>query len=344
MLWLVLVACAAVASIVAARTSWTRKGQAASSPSSKPAPRVLQKASLRGALTVESALEFCALSAGDAMVPASRAPVVLRESPIPDQLARLRGTARYLAVRSGPAAVPDGYLDLAMVAIALAGRARVPPSASALVVESSAALSDVVDRMSASRTPAAVVVGADGSWSGWLTIDEIARALVGDVRGATVRVGDLLRPAWVQDVDVAGGVVDVVREALSKVPLGELPMPAEWLALAAATQLADVGAATADGVAIVHARLYALGEPIVVLARPSASVPGDPPGSSAQLVFALFVPAECPWLVQDVSMAILALVRCGATVWEGLRRLDGEALLALLRAAEGRMRARAAAS
>jgi CBS domain containing-hemolysin-like protein/mannitol/fructose-specific phosphotransferase system IIA component (Ntr-type) len=149
----------------------------------------------------------------------------------------------------------------------------------------------------------ALVFANDGTWSGMITLEDAVEEVIGTIEEeypteVPIRLADLLTPARTL-LDVEGSsIVTATRCALDRIHVGQLPMSKEAIMLSVAERERLGSSYVGRRLAIPHARLKGLSDPMLIVARLKAPIPAPVPGEDIKLLFILLTPADTPRIHQ----------------------------------------------
>ncbi len=160
------------------------------------------------------------------------------------------------------------------------------------VIRETQPLQDVLAELQKRRVHWALVVSANGTWSGFITLEDVMEEFVGAVEDEfeiepLTHLADALTPGRVV-LDVEADSIEMaIFLALGTVPPGELPFPAKKIAAAVCSREADMSTYLGRGVSVPHARLEGLEKPLLVFARSNRGIPAPNRGERTHLMFIL---------------------------------------------------------
>ncbi len=149
----------------------------------------------------------------------------------------------------------------------------------------------------------ALVFTADGTWSGILTLEDAIEEVIGTIEEEyptepAIRLSDLLTPErTLLDVD-GDSIISASRNALERIQVTALPVSKEAIMLSVAERERLGSSYVGRRLAIPHARLKKLSEPMVIVARLKKPIPAPVPGEDINLMFILLTPADTPRIHQ----------------------------------------------
>jgi CBS domain containing-hemolysin-like protein/mannitol/fructose-specific phosphotransferase system IIA component len=170
----------------------------------------------------------------------------------------------------------------------------------------------------------ALVFSKNGQWTGIITLEDGIEEVIGTIEEEypiepTVRLSDLLSPEHMF-LDVEGdSILASAREALQSMKPEELPLSRDTIMLSLAERERLASSYIGKGLAIPHARLMSLKEPMVIVARLKTPIPSPVPGETINLLFILLTPSETPRIHQILLSHIAGIFE--SEFLEG--RLDG---------------------
>ncbi len=288
--------------------------------------------SFRRLLFIENVFDLGELKAKDAMRPASQAKVLDARRSWADNREVIR-TARFsrFPLITDDSGRPTGYIHVKDLLFAqdasatpdLAAIARKPHVAS-----EGQPLEQLLADMQRRRSQMALLMTADGRWSGLISFEDIIEEIVGTVSdefeietplflAETITAGRV-----VLDVD-APSIMHAVRQILGKVPVAELPQQAEGLARAVCDRERLAPTYLGRHIAMPHARLPGLEKPVMIFARSEVGVPVE--GNIKErvhLFFILLTPAGQPRVHQRMQARIAAILENSEYVVERLRAAE----------------------
>ncbi len=147
----------------------------------------------------------------------------------------------------------------------------------------------------------ALVFAEDGRWTGIITLEDAIEEVIGTIEEEfptepTVRLADLLTVDHTL-LDVEGNnILAATRAALQRV--GDLPVSRDAIMLSIMDRERLGSSYVGRRLAIPHARLSRLGQPMVIAARLKAPIPAPVPGEDINLLFILLTPSDTPRIHQ----------------------------------------------
>jgi CBS domain containing-hemolysin-like protein/mannitol/fructose-specific phosphotransferase system IIA component len=253
--------------------------------------------SFRQLLTIENVLLSSRLTVADAMKTRSGARVLSTSVPWEDNLRTLT-ESRFSRF---PLLDPGQRLPIGVVHVKDIFYSRKPEltgddlrklARPCAVIRESQPLQDVLAELQKRRVHWALVVNTNGTWTGFITLEDVMEEFVGAVEDEF----EVEPPTHLADALTAGRVVlDVEADsiemaiflALGSVPAEELPFPPRKIATAVCSREADMSTYLGRGVSVPHCRLEGLEKPLVVFARSNRGIPAPNRSERTHLMFIL---------------------------------------------------------
>jgi len=163
------------------------------------------------------------------------------------------------------------------------------------------ALENRLSEMQRKAAHMALVYGDDGRWTGIITLEDAVEEVIGTIEEEfplepTVRLSDLLNTDHTM-LDVEGtNVLSATRNALQRVK--DLPVSRDAIMLSITDRERLGSSYVGRRLAIPHARLSRLSQPMVIVARLRAPIPSPVIGEDINLLFILLTPADTPRIHQ----------------------------------------------
>jgi len=149
----------------------------------------------------------------------------------------------------------------------------------------------------------ALVYTDDGRWSGIITLEDAVEEVIGTIEEEyptepTIRLSDLLTPEHTL-LDVEGTtILTATRNALQRIKVTDLPVTRDAIILSVADRERLGSSYVGKRLAIPHARLARLVNPMMIVARMKTPLPAPVPGEDINLLFILLTPADTPRIHQ----------------------------------------------
>jgi mannitol/fructose-specific phosphotransferase system IIA component (Ntr-type) len=188
----------------------------------------------------------------------------------------------------------------------------------------------------------AVVCNAQGIWTGILTIEDVLEEVVGkisdefdqDRASQFISLADGLSPRRVVLDLRAGSMREAIENLIARIPREELPVDPETVTRAVLRREEVMPTYLGHGLAVPHARLERLDQPVLAFARSDEGVPAGTGGERADLLFLLLTPAGMA-RVQPRLLAEIAGLFESEYVAERLRKAQTpEAVIEAIRAGQ----------
>jgi len=149
----------------------------------------------------------------------------------------------------------------------------------------------------------ALVLAENGAWSGILTLEDALEEVVGTIEEeypteAPIRLADLLSPEHTL-LDVEGeSILSAARNALQRIGTSGLPMTMDAIMVSVSERERLGSSYVGRRLAIPHARLSRLSDPMVIVARLKNPIPAPVQGEDINLLFLLLTPVDTPRIHQ----------------------------------------------
>jgi len=287
----------------------------------------------RRLLVIENMLDHPDKPVREVMRPRSSVAVIRLNSPWNENARLLRETrfSRYPIVEADGAR-PLGILHV--MDLALAESPQEPDAAqlkelarSGLELREDLSLAETAPLFRRHSNEMGIILNPGGEWTGIVTIEDLFEELVGEIedessiaRGETsMSIADALSPARIVLNLQAGSMPEAIENIIGAIPKQELPIDSQTLVRALMQRASKVPIYLEKGVAVAHARLEGLDQPMLVFAR---SEEGVELGATqhAQLFFL----ALCPIQTRNLEVRLFASIT---------RLIDSEFVLHRLREA-----------
>ncbi len=188
-------------------------------------------------------------------------------------------------------------------------------------------LEALLAEMQRKRAHLAIVLGPDGAWTGFITMEDIIEEIIGTVadefeNDPPITLADVLTPAriWL-DIE-AGSLAQALRLALARIPREELGVEPAKLSAAVLERERIAGTYLGKGIALPHARIPGLARPILLILRSTQGIPVEGTSERATLLFVLLTPAGQPRVHQRLQARIAGIIENSEYVQD---RLQGAA-------------------
>jgi magnesium and cobalt exporter, CNNM family len=149
----------------------------------------------------------------------------------------------------------------------------------------------------------ALVFASDGTWSGIITLEDAVEEVIGTIEEEyptepPIRLADLLTPERTLLAVDGNTIISASRNALERIRVTDLPVSKDAIILSVAERERLGSSYVGRRLAIPHARLKRLAEPMVIVARLKTPIPAPVPGEDINLLFILLTPADTPRIHQ----------------------------------------------
>lgn len=299
--------------------------------------------SFRRLLFIENVFDFGELCARDAMRPRSSVRCLMASSPW-EQNRRVLTSSRYTRY---PLIVDDperpvGLLHVKDLVLRGEGseldlRAIARPILHTTV---GTPLEALLAEMQRRRIHAALVMDAEGQWTGFVTLEDVIEELVGTIHDEfeeedPVQLSDTISLGSVHLGIEAESIIGAVSAALGRAPEGSLPLPAEAILAAVNARELLVSSYLGEGVGMPHARIPGLARPHVMVLRSEVGVPCEGTTERSHLLFVVLTPAGQPRVHQRLQSIIASLLHDSDYVKERLLSAESaEEVLEVIRTGE----------
>jgi tellurite resistance protein TerC len=275
----------------------------------------------RRLLVIENIIDHGDKLVREVMRPRSSVVVIRLNSPWNENARLLRQTrfSRYPIVEADGAR-PLGILHVMDLVVS---ESRQEPDAaqlrelarSGLVLREDLSLAETAPLFRRHSNEMGIILNPGGEWTGIVTIEDLFEQLVGEIedessiaRGETpMSIGDALSPACIVLNLHAGSMSEAIENIIGAIPKQELPIDSQTILSALMQHASKVPIYLEEGVAVLHARLEGLDQPIFVFAR---SEEGVELGATqhAQLFFLALCPIQTPNLEARLFASITRLI------------------------------------
>ena len=173
-------------------------------------------------------------------------------------------------------------------------------------------LEQLLGQMQRTGIHMAFVRDSAGRWIGTVTLEDVLEEVVGTIEEEypvepPVTIAEFLRVEHVL-LDVDGETLEaVVKTALVRVPLGDLPADRSTILTRILERERQAPSALSHHLAIPHGRIEGLVRPLVVVARPRTPVPVPVRTEPTKILFILVTPVESPRIHQVLLSHIAGL-------------------------------------
>jgi CBS domain containing-hemolysin-like protein/mannitol/fructose-specific phosphotransferase system IIA component len=149
----------------------------------------------------------------------------------------------------------------------------------------------------------ALVFAEDGRWTGIITLEDAIEEVIGTVEEEyptepTIRLSDLLTPDHTLLNLEGTSIQGATRNALQRISVQDLPVSRDAIMLSILDRERLGSSYVGRRLAIPHARLSRLAQPMVIVGRMKSPIPAPVPGEDINLLFILLTPADTPRIHQ----------------------------------------------
>lgn len=189
------------------------------------------------------------------------------------------------------------------------------------------ALEDLLTELRKRRVHMALVQDAQGQLLGLITLEDILEQLVGAIedefeRDTSLRLSDCVRDSHIHLDLAATDAPRAIAEIIERSPLDDLPLSKPALIDLILARERSLSTYLGQGLAVPHARLEGLKQPLVLFARSTHGVYFGPKVEDrANLLFVLLTPANTP-RAQVRLLSRIASLRESDYVWERLQSAE----------------------
>ncbi len=146
----------------------------------------------------------------------------------------------------------------------------------------------------------ALVVNANGEWTGILTFEDVVQEIIGNMgdefdrarAGEFVSLVDALSPGRIVLGLRADSMTEAVQEFLASIPREELPLDATAISRIVMQRRKFMPMYVGNGLAIPHGRLDGIQRPVLAFARCDEGIPVENTNERASLIFLLLTPSR----------------------------------------------------
>ena len=275
----------------------------------------------RHLLVIENMMEHADKPVREVMRPRSSVAVIRLNSPWKENARLLRETrfSRYPIVEADGAR-PLGILHV--MDLALAETRQEPDAAqlkelarSGLELREDLSLAETAPLFRRHSNEMGIIFDSGGEWTGIVTIEDLFEEIFGEIedessiaRGETpMSIADALTPGRIVLNLQAGSMPEAIENIIGAIPKQELPIESETMLRVLMQRGPRVPTYLEEGVAVPHARLEGLDQPMLVFARSEEGVELDA-NQHAQLFFLALCPMETPNLEVRLLASITRLI------------------------------------
>jgi len=273
--------------------------------------------SFRQLLHIENVLDMGALTVRNAMR-VRRSIRCLSTSMTREEVKKTIAESRFsrYPLLGGDAEKPIGFVHIKDLFLAeRAGRSTDDLAVykrSCLPAREEDALEHLLSEMQRKACHMAIVYNKKGEWTGIITLEDAIEEVIGTVEEEyptepPVRLSELLTSQHTF-LDVEGdSILSVAKNVLSRVDPKALPLPRDAIMLSVAEREKLASSYIGRGLAIPHARLSSLTQPMVFFARLKSAIPSPVAGEQIDLMFLLLTPSDTPRIHQTLLSHIAGI-------------------------------------
>ncbi len=198
------------------------------------------------------------------------------------------------------------------------------PAAPVIIVEETKPLELLLAEMQKKRIHAALVKDSRGTWTGYLTLEDVIEEIVGTIRDEfedeePVHLGDALLEDRIHLDIEADSTIEAVRKALFRMKPESLPIPRDEVVRAVEERERLIETYLGRHLGMPHARLQGLQRAIVLVIRSEKGIPYRGTSERAHLLFVLLTPTGQPRVHQRLQAVIATLLDESEFIPERLR-------------------------
>jgi mannitol/fructose-specific phosphotransferase system IIA component (Ntr-type) len=203
-------------------------------------------------------------------------------------------------------------------------------------------LEDALARFQRRHDRLALVVNADGEWTGILTFADVLEEIVGKVgdefdparAGQFISLADCLTPRRIVFQLQARSMSEAIQNLMARIPREDLPGDPPTITQIVLKREQAMPTYIGKGLAIPHGRLDGIDRPILAFARSDEGVPLETSNERAELIFLLLTPSGMP-RIQTRLLADIGGLFHSEYVTERLRKTQTpEAVIEAIRAGQ----------
>jgi len=275
----------------------------------------------RHLLVIENMIDHADKPVRELMRPRSSVAVIRLNSPWKENARLLRETRfSCYPIVEADGARPLGILHV--MDLALAETRQEPDAAqlkelarSGLALREDLSLTETTVQFRRHSNEMGIIFDSGGEWTGIVTIEDLFEEIFGEIedessiaRGETpMSIADALTPGRIVLNLQAGSMPEAIENIIGAIPKQELPIESQTMLHALMQRAPSVPTYLEKGVAVPHARLEGLDQPMLVFARSEEGVELDA-NQHAQLFFLALCPMETPNLEVRLLASITRLI------------------------------------
>ncbi len=285
--------------------------------------------SFRRLLFLENVFDLGELKVRDAMRPRSQVRCLDAGKPWTENLevARRYRHTRYPLIVDHPE-YPVGIVHLKDILLMNDDDVPLPKIVRpVLTVRDDAALESLLAEMQKKRIHVALVRNAAGTWTGFLTLEDVIEEIVGTIRDEfedeeQIVLAETLLKDRIQLNIEAESTIEAVRKAIDRMKPESLPVPKEKAFQAIEERERVVETYLGRNLGMPHARLDGLKKPVVIVIRSELGIPYRGTTERAHILIVLLTPAGQPRVHQRLQAVIATLFDESEYIPERLRTAE----------------------
>jgi CBS domain containing-hemolysin-like protein len=185
-------------------------------------------------------------------------------------------------------------------------------------------LESLLAEMQRRRAHVAIVLGEDGRWTGFITMEDIIEEIIGTVADefetdAPVTLADVTNVERIHLGVEAGSLAQAIRLPIMRIPVAELGVEHERVIQAVLERERIAGTYLGKGLALPHARIPGLLRPVLLVLRSGHGIPVEGISERAMLLFVLLTPAGMARVHQRLQARIAGILENSEYVEDRLR-------------------------
>jgi mannitol/fructose-specific phosphotransferase system IIA component (Ntr-type)/CBS domain-containing protein len=189
------------------------------------------------------------------------------------------------------------------------------------------------------RVHQVIVLDAADRWTGIVTMEDVIEEIIGSVEDEfepepSLFLGDALSPGRVLLGLKASSIREGIREAVARLPVSELPAPAEKVIAAVEEREARMSTYLGHGVAVPHARLDGIDKACLSFARFDEGIPVPGQEERARFMFILLTPAGNPKIQLRLLARVASLIDSGYVGDRLMEASSAQAVVDAIKAAD----------
>jgi CBS domain containing-hemolysin-like protein len=207
-------------------------------------------------------------------------------------------------------------------------------------VQENSSLESLLAEMQRRRIHVALVLDTTGTWTGFLTLEDVIEEIIGTIRDEFedeehVSLSDALSDNQVYLGIEADNSVDAIRQAFGRMSQWHLPISKESIVKAIDERERVVETYLGNGLGMPHARVAGLSKPVVFFIRSEKGIPYRGNQERANILFVLLSPAGQPRIHQRLQAVIATIMDESDFIPDRLRTAETSAeVLEILKTGE----------